>query len=120
VDCLEGREALQRDLDRLESWAIMTSMIFNKSKCRIVHLRWGDPAYTYKLGYKRLESNSTERDLGVWVDGRLNMSPQRAQAAKRANRVLRCITHSIDNIDSLHCTGVDPPQVLWAAWGASI
>ena len=58
VDSLEGREALQRDLDRRESWAITSSMKFNKSKCWILHLGQGSPPYTYKLGDKG------ERDLG--------------------------------------------------------
>jgi len=38
VDCLEGREALQRDLGRLEGWAITSHMKFDKSKCWIFHL----------------------------------------------------------------------------------
>ena len=74
VDSLEGREALQRDLGRLESWAITNRMKFNKSKCWILHLGQGNPGYTYKLRDERLESSPADRDLGVWVDGKLNMS----------------------------------------------
>lgn len=33
VNSLEGREALRRDLDELEVWAITDCMKFNKSKC---------------------------------------------------------------------------------------
>jgi len=43
VDSLEGREALQRDLGRPESWAIPNCMKFSKSKCWILHQGWDNP-----------------------------------------------------------------------------
>ncbi|KAK4807191.1 hypothetical protein QYF61_024311 [Mycteria americana] len=38
------------DLDRLEHWAIISGMKFNKSKCWILHLGRSNAGHKYKLG----------------------------------------------------------------------
>ncbi|GAB0176446.1 hypothetical protein GRJ2_000109800 [Grus japonensis] len=38
VDVLEGQDAIQMDLDRLDKWANVNLKKFNKAKCKVLHL----------------------------------------------------------------------------------
>ena len=53
--------------------------------------------HKYNMGDTWLDSSICERDLGVLVDNKLNMSQQCDIAAKKANAILACIARSVES-----------------------
>ncbi|GAB0183320.1 cAMP-dependent protein kinase inhibitor alpha [Grus japonensis] len=78
VDTLEGRDAIQRDLDRLERWSRANCMKFNKAKCKVLHMGWHNPKHIYRLSGKCIES-----------------SQENNHRIQKASHVLGCIKRSV-------------------------
>ncbi|TRZ14628.1 hypothetical protein HGM15179_012469 [Zosterops borbonicus] len=69
LEVLEGRDAVQRDLDRLERWDCANLMKFNKYK--VLHLGQNNPKHRYRLSREWIERSPEEKDLEVLVDEQL-------------------------------------------------
>ena len=117
----ERRDSIQRILGKLESWALVNLMRFNKAKCKVLHLSQGNLRYVYKLGTELLESNPDEKDLEVPVEEELKMSQQCVLAAQMVSGIpgsLRTEMASRARIVPLYSTLMRPQLVYCTqVWG---
>ena len=95
ADILVGQVAIQRDLDRLKRWVSINLMEFNTAECKVLHPGQGNPKHGYWLGDEWIERSPAEKEMGVSVEEKLNMSCQHALAAQKASRILDCIKRSM-------------------------
>ena len=104
---------LQVDLDSAFNWTQDWLLLFNTSKCVVMHYGQNNKKFPYFINGKQLVVSESERDLGVIFNSNLKWKNQVITASNKANQMLGRIRKSFARFDrklfrSLYLTFVRP------------
>lgn len=93
VNSDSDRADLQADIDKLFRWSCEWNMLFNSSKCSVIHFGRHNLQCHYTMdGYAPagtvLDNVAVEKDLGVMIHSSLKPTVQCATAVNKANMIL--------------------------------
>jgi hypothetical protein len=91
----DSTKMLQQDLQTLCSWSQDWQMLFNETKCSVLHIGHGNPKEVYTMNNMNLAEVTEAKDLGIIIHDSLKPSAQCLQAAKKANRALGMICRTV-------------------------
>ena len=91
--------ALQEDLDAAVRWADKWQLVYNASKCKVLHIGRPNRHHVYTLKGIAMEEVASEKDLGVHIDSDLKFRKQAAAAVSKAYQVMAVIRRSFQLLD---------------------
>ena len=92
-------DRLQDDLNALSSWCNEWGMLFNVSKCQIMHYGKNNPRYLYHINGTLLSETKTYKDLGVNISNDLKVKHHIDICVAEANGILGMIKRTFNHID---------------------
>ena len=92
----------QMDIDRLHQWQLLWLLKFNTTdgKCKVMHAGINNPHNNYYLDGILLPTVDSEKDLGVYVNSKLDWSDHIAASIKKANACISWISRTMITRDA--------------------
>lgn len=91
INSKADQEKLQYSINKLVEWTDKWLIRFNSDKCKILHLGAKNPKYKYHIKQgdtiSELTETTCEKDLGIFVDPRLNFNEHMSTKVKQARRL---------------------------------
>ena len=105
IRSVNDADILQEDLDKLTHWCKEWKMVFNTSKCHVLHISRNkkncptNQLYYYHIDGQLLVPSVTEKDLGVSISNDLKPHQHIVNIVKKANKTLGMIKRSFTHIN---------------------
>ena len=101
IESQDDKVKLQKCIDSLVQWSIIWLLGFNSEKCKMMHLGKNNPHYTYTIKdgdiERIMETTSSEKDLGVYVDPLLEFNEHISKVVKKSRGIASMIFKSISS-----------------------
>lgn len=99
IKCKNDCDLLQEDLKDLQAWTERWLLNFHPDKCKYMRIGRSDiedPGYKFET---QLERTTSEKDIGVIFNEKLNFSEHLAEKINKANKIVGIIRWSFVNLD---------------------
>lgn len=100
IDSAEDKKILQDDLKCLENWSRESLLRFHENKCAYLPISNNNvlPATEYTLNDVILNVSNSEKDLGVWIDNRLDFDRHIVTKVQKANGIIALVRKCFSKI----------------------
>ena len=99
VNSSDEADKIQEDLNELSKWCKEWKMVFNASKCHILHFGRKNMNYLYHINGYLISPVNEEKDLGVIISKDLKAEKNVTNGAKKANKMLGMIKRTFSYMD---------------------
>ena len=91
---------MQKDIDSLTKWSNIWLLKFHPDKCVAMQLGSSCLPCNYVMEGHTLEMSKCEKDLGVYIDNKLDFEKHIDEKIKKANKVLAIIRKTFTHMDA--------------------